>query len=122
MDESGARILYWYFCLIQLNYALRHKQFLFVEGNWLSGGPDNLIEYITRTLGKLLDILLNRKQTPQIDVPTDMDIPNGDPMVNSARQTAMENEKMRNTLSDLLRMLPADRINLNDLNLNMNRQ
>ncbi|KAH9425881.1 uncharacterized protein LOC113789710 [Dermatophagoides pteronyssinus] len=45
----------------------------FTEGNWLNGGPSNLIEYITRTLAKLLDVLMHRRGPPvtaPVDIPS----------------------------------------------------
>lgn len=31
----------------------------FMNGNWLNGGPDDLLDYITKTLAKLLNVLMN---------------------------------------------------------------
>lgn len=35
----------------------------FMNGNWLNGGPDDFLDYITKTLTKLLNVLLNNGES-----------------------------------------------------------
>ena len=101
----------------------------FTEGNWLNGGPDNLMEFITKTLTKLLDILL----PPQIekgngDKPGNSDrIGNADRFsygrsnrrpsvsINSAPSSSSSSSSRDTsglTISDLIKMLPQDSLNI----------
>lgn len=79
--------------------------YLLIEGDWMNGGPDNLLDYIAKTLTKLLNILLNRKDQGTIE---GTEVGSGGDMKDLAKINIM----------DILKMLPADRININDLNLN----
>ena len=87
----------------------------FSQGNWLNGGPDNMMEYIGRTLTRLLDILMNREGIDEITT-TELF---GDmaPVARSratAARTASGSDSQRNhlTISDILKMIPQDRLNL----------
>ncbi|KAF7493704.1 hypothetical protein SSS_05953 [Sarcoptes scabiei] len=85
----------------------------FTEGNWLNGGPDNFLDFITKTLSKLLDILFNREP---------MSIENNDDRYNdngrlSGRQRLLTQQHRHKanhqqlSLDDMLRMIPLNQLN-----------
>lgn len=98
----------------------------FTQGNWLNGGPSNLIEYITSTLAKLLDILMNRRGPPVIAPVEPISPPSTDDTIeykvldsngrqrqsiDRYREPIGNRPKIQLNLNDIIRMIPTNQLN-----------
>ncbi|KAH9399756.1 hypothetical protein TYRP_017748, partial [Tyrophagus putrescentiae] len=77
----------------------------FTKGNWLNGGPDDLLQYIGSTLTKLMDILMNRNLD---DVTTSQLFGDYAPQA----RAVLQKDRSQLTVADILRMIPQDRLNV----------
>lgn len=102
----------------------------FSQGNWMNGGPDNLLEYIGATLTRLMDIMFNRDgggesiSTSELFgtvEPEGRGFPSqGSPKASRARTISgaggfqQQDQRPQLTVEDILRMIPRDRLNNNN--------
>ncbi|OTF75784.1 hypothetical protein BLA29_001136 [Euroglyphus maynei] len=110
----------------RFNQWMRIINDFFTQGNWLNGGPSNLIEYITQTLAKLLDVLMHRRGPP-VTAPVEPPRPSNDVDdddtfeykvrdSNVRRQPSFDRYRRQKSLNlnDIIRMIPMNQLNFDN--------